>query len=59
MPPVDELDFVEVIEWGRGHLQAGITRRDMMITQLKFVSVVVIGDWGEGHGTRVRVKAHS
>ena len=30
-----------------------------MITQLKFVSVVVIGDWGEGHGTGVRVKAHS
>lgn len=30
-----------------------------MVTQLKVVSVVVIGDWGEGHGTRVRVKAHS
>lgn len=29
-----------------------------MVTQLKFVSVVVIGDWSEGHGTRVRVKAH-
>lgn len=29
-----------------------------MVAQLKFVSVVVIGDWGEGHGTGVRVKAH-
>lgn len=58
MPHADEVHFEEVIEWGRGHLQAGITRRDMMVTQLKFVSAVVIGDWGEGHGTGVRVKAH-
>lgn len=59
MPHADEVHFVEVIEGGRGHLQAGISRRDMMVTQLKFMSVVVIGDWGKGHGTGVRVKAHS